>query len=50
MKVSDFRLRMYFRAALATHLRMIHELGAVNQRHLAKNGNGNKVLKVRRVM
>ena len=31
MKASDFRLRMDFQALLATHLRMIHELGAVNQ-------------------
>ena len=33
MKDSDFRLRMDFRALLATHLRMIHELGAVSLQH-----------------
>ena len=46
MKVSDFHLHMDFLLALlATHLRMIHELGEVNQQHLAENGNGSKVLR-----
>ena len=43
-------LRMDFRALLATHLKMIHELGAVNQQRNAENRNGTKVLKVRRVV
>ena len=33
MKVSDFRLRVDFRTLLATHLRMIHGLGVINQQH-----------------
>ena len=45
MKVSDSPLRIDFRTLLATHLRMIHELGAVNQQFLG--GNGAKVVKVR---
>ena len=49
MKISDFRHLMNFRALLATHLKMIHELGAANQQHNAENGHGIKVLKVRRV-
>ena len=31
MKVLEFRLGMNFLALLAIHLRMIHELNAVNQ-------------------
>ena len=46
MKGSDFRLRMDFRALLATHLRMIHAR-AVNQQHKAEKGNGTKDLKAR---
>ena len=33
VKVLDFRVRMDFQALLVTHLRLIHELGAVNQQH-----------------
>lgn len=47
MKVSDSPLRIDFRTLLATHLRMIHELGAVNQQFLGGNGHGAKVVKVR---
>ena len=50
MKVSDFRLGMDFPALLATHLRMIRELGAVNQQLKAENGPETKVLKVRRIV
>ena len=50
MKVSDFHLRMDCQALVATYLRMIHELSAVNQQHLAKNGHGTKVLKLGRVV
>ena len=32
-ETTDFCPRMDFRALLATHLRMIHELGSVNQQH-----------------
>ena len=47
MKVSDFRLRMDFRYSSDSSAAMIHELGSVNQQHLAENGHGTKVLKVR---
>jgi len=50
MKLSDFRLQIDFRALLVTHLRIIHELGAVNQKHEAWNRHGSKVLKVRRIL
>ena len=50
MKVSDLHLRLDFQPILATHLRMIHELGAVNQQHQAENEHRTKVLQVRRVM
>lgn len=41
---------MNFGALLATHLRMNHKLGAVNQQHYAKNEQGTKVLRLRRVV
>lgn len=41
---------MNFGALLATHLRMNHELGAVNQQHYAENEQETKVLRVRRVV
>ena len=37
MKVSDFCLRVDFLTLLATHLWMIHELGAVNQQHYGRS-------------
>ena len=52
MKVSDFHFyrRMDLRALLATHLRMIHKLGVVNQQPSAENRGGTIVLKVQRVV
>ena len=50
MKVSDFYRRMDLRALLATHLRVIHKLGVVNQQPSAENGGGTIVLKVQRVV
>ena len=52
MKVSDFHFyrRMDLRAPLATHLRVIHRLGVVNQQPSAENGGATIVLKVQRVV
>ena len=46
IKISNFRLRMDFRALRPTRLRMIHELGAINQQHKAENGHGSKIVRV----
>ena len=41
---------MHFRALLAAHLKLIHELGTVTQQHEAKNGHGTKVFMMRMVV